>query len=198
MHWVDRGPAPSRLEPVRKTLTPRWIAHYSGGTGEKPSDARWRDFLAELRYRFRGNCGYCEEYAEPGGVDHFRPKSKYPDLVYAWSNWVFGCNSCNNTKSDKWPNGGYVDPCACSCADRPENFFDFDLDTGEIISKPGLTEQQHHKAWQTIDDLGLNDMGHRNNRWARIREVRMLLTFLDETDAPGIKRFCHESGRSSQ
>ena len=67
--------------------------------------------------------------------------------MYAWSNWVFACNKCNVTnKKDKWPPGGYVDPCACSFEDRPENFFDFDLDTGDIISKPGLNEQQHRKA----------------------------------------------------
>ena len=65
----------------------------------------------------------------------------------------------------------------------------FDLDTGEIVAKFGLTEQQHSKAWQTIDDLGLNDMGHRNNRRSRISEVRMLLEFLDETAAPDMKHF---------
>ena len=193
MHWADRGPAPHYLDHVRETLTPAWVAHYRDQIGERPSDDRWRDFRDKLRSRFHGNCGYCEEYAEPGGVDHFRPKSRFPELVYEWSNWVFACNRCNVTnKKDKWPTGGYVNPCACSCEDRPENFFDFDLDTGEIVAKSGLTEQQYRKAWQTIDDLGLNDTWHRNNRRARIREIRMFLALLGETAEPDIERFVED------
>ena len=199
MHWVDRSPEPPGLDDIRVTLTPDWVAHYRGHVEDRPSDDRWRDFLDELRSRFHGICGYCEEQIAPGGVDHFRPKSKFPEIVYEWGNWVFACNSCNHAKNDRWPPGGYVDPCECSCQDRPENFFDFDLDTGDIISKPGLTEQQHRKAWQTIDDLALNDMGHRNNRRARIREVRMFLEFLDETPAPDIERFVmSRADRSSE
>lgn len=189
MHWVDRGPEPFGLDDIRITFTPAWVSYYRSQVGEKPSDSRWQDFSGELRSRFHGTCGYCEERVTPGGVDHFRPKSKFPEIVYEWANWVFACDSCNHAKNDKWPPSGYVDPCECSCGDRPENFFDFDLHTGEIISKPGLTEQQHRKAWQTIDDLALNHMGHTNNRRARVSEMRMFLEYLAETDAPDIERF---------
>ena len=192
MHWVDRGPEPPGLDHVRETLTPGWVAHYRDQVGERPSDDRWRNFIDDLRSRFHCICGYCEEAAALGGVDHFRPKSRFPEMVYSWSNWVFACSKCNSTKQDKWPACGYVDPCTCSCEDRPENFFDFDLDTGEIVAKFGLTKQQYRKAWQTIDDLGLNDTGHRNNRRARIREVRMFLALLDETAEPDIERFVED------
>ena len=199
MHWVDRGPAPPGLDHVREALTPGWVAHYRDQVGERPPDDRWRNFLDVLGSRFHRICGYCEEAAVLGGVDHFRPKSRFPEIVYSWSNWVFACSKCNSTKQDKWPAGGYVDPCACSCEDRPENFFDFDLDTGEIVAKFGLTEQQYHTAWQTIDDLGLNDMGHRNNRRARIEELRMLLGLLDHTATPGIEQFIRSRAtRSSE
>ena len=200
MHWVDRGPEPLGLGQIRKTLTPAWVAYYRHQVGEKPLDSRWQDFSGDLSSRFHGNCGYCEEYAVPGGVDHFKPKSKFPEFVYAWSNWVFACDRCNVAKKkDKWPSGGYVYPCESSPEDQPENFFDFDLDTGEIVAKIGLSEQQHRKAWQTIDDLGLNDMGHRNARRARIRELSMLLDELDQTGAPGIERFIRDrANRSSE
>lgn len=199
MHWIDRGPEPPGLDNIRETLTPRWVAHYRSRVGERPSDSRWQDFLDDLRSRFHGVCGYCEEGTD-GGVDHFRPKSMFPELVYAWANWVFSCSKCNvKNKKDKWPVIGYVDPCACLCEDRPEKFFDFDLDTGEIVSKAGLSEQQHRKAWQTIDDLGLNDMGHTNNRRGRIRELGMLLDLLNQAAAPGIERFIRtRAHRSSE
>ena len=196
MHWVDRGPEPFGLDHIRKLLTPAWVTYYRNQVGEKPSGSRWQDFSCDLSSRFHGNCGYCEEYAGPGRVDHFRPKSRFPELVYAWSNWVYACNKCNVVKKkDKWPSSGYVNPCACSFEDRPENFFDFDLHTGDIVARLGLTEEQHRKAWQTIDDLGLNDKGHKDNRRARIKEVRMLLAFLDEFVAPDIEHFLRTRAR---
>ena len=200
MHWVDRGPEPWGLDHIRETLTPAWVAYYRDQVGEKPTDSRWQDFSGDLSSRFHGNCGYCEEHAASGGVDHFRPKSRFPKLVYAWSNWVFACDKCNVAKKkDKWPSSGYVDPCTCPCEERPDTFFDFDLDTGEIVAKAGLTEDRHRLAWQTIDDLGLNDMGYRNNRLGRIEELRMLLDLLNQTPTPGVGQFIRSrANRSSE
>ena len=126
MHWVDRGEEPAALENVRRTHTAKWVTYYRDGRGRKPSDVRWRYFREELGTRFQSICGYCEEYGR-GEVDHFRPKSKFPELVYEWSNWVFACRSCNAFKKDKWPSDGYVDPCAPTGEDHPETFFEFDL-----------------------------------------------------------------------
>ena len=181
MHWVDRGPAPPSLGQVRTTLTPGWVQHYCNHVGERPSDSRWQDFSGDLSSRFHGICGYCEEAVTLGGVDHFRPKSKFPDLVYAWSNWVFACNSCNHAKNDQWPRSGYVDPCPCSCEDLPESFFDFDLRTGMIVAKGGMTQERRKKALQTIQDLGLNNISHIQGRLGHIEFVRGLLTYLNGT-----------------
>ncbi len=181
MHWVDRGPAPPGLDQVRETLTPGWVAHYRDRVGLRPSNDCWRNFLSDLRSRFYGICGYCEEEAALEEVDHFRPKSKFPELVYAWSNWVFARNSCNNTKNDKWPPGGYVDPCACSTQERPERFFDFNLRTGMIFPKSGLTQEQRRKASQTIQGLELNNISHVQDRLGHIEFVRGLLTYLNGT-----------------
>ena len=188
MHWVDRGPAPTGLDRVQEAFTPGWVAHYRNREGDRPSDDRWRDFLSDLRSRFYRICGYCEEEAGLGEVDHFRPKSKFPELVYAWSNWIFSCNSCGNTKNNKWPPGGYVDPCACSTQERPERFFDFNLRTGMIVPKSGLTREQRRKASQTIQDLGLNDSDHIENRLGQIEFVRVLLPYLDGTLDPDVER----------
>ena len=201
MHWVDRGPAPTGLDQVRETLTPGWIAHYRDQAGDRPSDDRWRDFLPDLCSRFHGICGYCEEGTD-GGVDHFKPKSKFPDLVYAWSNWIFACNRCNSAKDDKWPPGGYVDPCACSTQERPERFFDFNLRTGMIVPKSGLTQEQRRKATQTIQGLGLNNSGHILNRLGQIEFVKELLSYFDGTPDPDLEKLAMrlaqpQSARSS-
>ena len=188
MHWVDRGKEPPSLRKVRKKLTPKWVAFHRDSIGKRPTDARWQDFRKELGARFLGICGYCEEIVR-GEVDHFRPKSKFPELVYEWSNWVFACNACNSiSKKDKWPEGGYVDPCAVSVQEHPENYFQFDLLTGELTPRSGLSGKRLRMAQQTIRDINLNEHFHLEKRIARIELVKRLLSFLVENPRPEVER----------
>src|SRR3990172_9002981 len=129
MHSLDRGRAPRQLVRVRRRLTRRWVEFYQGRSQRRPTDAAWRDFHEALAQAFHHLCGYCEETCR-GGVDHFRPKSRFPRLVYEWSNWIFACHACNGFKGDKWPAGGYVDPCAGGPGERAEDHFEFDLISG--------------------------------------------------------------------
>ena len=171
MHWVDRGAEPASLECIRNRYTPGWVAHYRQGTGRRPTDSRWQAFRNDLSQTFFGLCGYCERTAK-GEVDHFRPKRRFPNLVYEWSNWVFACPDCNRSKRDKWPSGGYVDPCANTRAARPEAFFTFDTTSGELLPRAGLTARRQRKAQQTIDDLGLNDFHQLKARMDWLTAIR--------------------------
>ena len=173
MHWVDRGPEPGGLGVIRLRYTPRWIQYYRSGVGSKPTDSRWRDFHYELGQLFRGLCGYCES-PDKGEVDHFRPKSRFPESVYEWSNWIFACRACNQSKREKWPEGGYVDPCAALASDRPETYFTFVTKTGEIVPLKELDSDRWHKAQMMIEDLKLND-------WHHLVYRRRLLFKMEET-----------------
>jgi len=159
MHSVDRGPEPARLKPIRRRLTPAWVRHYRMHQGNRPGDARWREFQLELSDAFFSLCGYCETECK-GEVDHFRPKSREPELAYEWTNWVLACHTCNQAKAEKWPAGGYVDPCAKRAPERPESFFDFDTTTGEIKPKEDLSEGRRRRARRMIEDLNLNGYHH--------------------------------------
>ena len=169
MHSVDRGPEPNGLGRVRSLYTAGWVQHYMNGIGPKPTDARWRDFRGEVRQRFSCICAYCE-CLDRGEIDHFRPKTKFPQLVYKWSNWVLACHGCNLSKRDKWPPQGYVDPCATSARRRPEAYFTFDTLTGEIVPQDALSRQDLQKARGMIDDLDLNGLHHLKMRqvWIRV------------------------------
>ena len=87
-HWVDRGPEPDGLSVIRSRFKQRWIDHYQNGVGNRPTDARWREFHPALSRAFSGLCAYCEE-PDKGEVDHFRPSSKFPHLVYEWTKLDF-------------------------------------------------------------------------------------------------------------
>ena len=174
MHWVKRGPEPVGLAAIRIRFTSRWVQHYRNGVGRKPTDCHWRDFHEDLRDVFYGLCAYCERNVK-GEVDHFHPKSRYPDLVYSWSNWLFTCHDCNHAKADKWPKKGYVNPCATSKCARPESLFRFDTQTGEILTQKNLTTIRRHRAQQTIDDLQLNEFHHLRERSVRLKLLAAIL-----------------------
>ena len=159
MHWVDRGPEPEGLSDISARYTPRWIRYYREDNGKKPSDSKWREYLEPLSKSFYNLCGYCEESCK-GEVDHFLPKSRFPERVYQWSNWIFACHDCNHAKLDKWFTKGYVDPCAKIRTGHPENYFAFDVTTGEILPRQGLTARREEKSWRMIDDLKLNAFHH--------------------------------------
>jgi len=111
--------------------------------------------------------------------------------VYEWSNWVFACHDCNHSKGEKWPPGGYVDPCARSRSDRPETFFDFDTLTGEVLPREDLSPSRRRKAMQMINDLGLNEHHHQQKRLAWLWVVSEVLSNRSDTD-PGHPNFLQE------
>ena len=177
MHRVDRGSEPSGLPPMRARYTQPWVDFYDNGIGRKPNDTRWNDFREDLKQVFLGNCGYWE-HACPGETDHFQPKSKFPNLVYEWTNWIWACHDCNHAKLDKWPEAGYINPCESPSSDGPEKYFGFDLQTGEILPKDDLTRDETARAWRMIDDLRLSGDHHLRNRRARALVLSALLSVI--------------------
>ena len=171
MHWVDRGDEPSNLVHYRSRYTPRWVKYYRMGCGKEPTDSYWRCFRESLESAFHWLCGYCELPVVNGPVDHFRPKSRFPEVVYCWPNWVLACSSCNNKKSSKWPEDGYVNPCALLTDEQPEEYFEFNLVSGEILPKSGLDIRRRNQAQRTIDDLHLNEVGHLKTRLRWLEKI---------------------------
>ena len=187
MRWIDRGPEPGRVVAYAREYTPGWVRYFQDKVGRRPPDSLWREFRPDLGERSGGMCWYCERRcgsaAEVGDLaatlDHFRPLSRFPDLAYDWSNWVFSCRRCNEeNKQDRWPANGYVDPAASDEREGPERYFDYDLRTHEVIPRNDLTGDERRRALNTIDDLGLNKLAIRFYRqdWMRrlIEDIRNL------------------------
>lgn len=59
-----------------------------------------RAALAELCAGAR-RCMYCEDSAADE-VEHFRPKALYPDLAFAWDNYLYACGPCNLVKGQRF------------------------------------------------------------------------------------------------
>ena len=177
MRWIDRGPEPATVADYARQFTLGWVNYFQNSIGGRPTDSYWGDYRATLGAQSGDICWYCERKCgadAPVGsaaptIDHFRPLSRFPELAYAWSNWVFSCHRCNQNKGCGWPETGYVDPCAAVVAERPEQYFEFDA--GDIIPKNGLAPAEQRKAWATIDDLRLNNpvlKGYRQRKLAQL------------------------------
>ncbi len=80
--------------------------------------SNYTSFRQYLKTDFNQRCGYCDDpYIHYGQkidfhIDHFKPKSKFPDLETNYNNLVYSCPYCNKAKSDKWKEvNGFIDPC---------------------------------------------------------------------------------------
>ena len=92
---------------------------------------------------FNGKCAFCESYIEHidyGDIEHFKPKSKFPESAVEWENLLLSCKKCNDKgqKGDSWPEeiegGLLINPCD----EDPSDFFEFifDVKTNATIIKP--------------------------------------------------------------
>lgn len=61
----------------------------------------WRDCLRQLHSAYGEVCAYSSIWIPTGySVDHFRPKQRYPNLAYEWSNYRLALDMVNNNKAD--------------------------------------------------------------------------------------------------
>ena len=105
-----------------------------------------------------GYCAYCQTPVsanhsgnEPGEVEHFRPKARFPAQAYDIRNYFLSCMGCNGTahKGAKWPGGGYVRPDTGA----PEKRFIFNED-GSVEARP-----RDLQARNTVQDFWTNRRG---------------------------------------
>lgn len=119
--------------------------------------SRYGRFKVALRKDFKAQCGYCADSDELVGknfyhIDHFVPKVQLRTIrENDYSNLVYSCFFCNNSKSSDWPsndetltandsNEGYIDPC------NPEydNQYYRDGD-GNIIPRTDIGKYMHNQ-----------------------------------------------------
>lgn len=64
---------------------------------------RHNDIKTALIHSSNGKCAFCECIPSDGGnveVEHFKPKSIYPENTFDWVNLLPACRKCNEFKAD--------------------------------------------------------------------------------------------------
>jgi hypothetical protein len=80
-------------------------------TQTPPAYSTHQQYKGDLQKEFLGQCVYCRALDAPKGyesfgVDHYRPKSLFPELATEYFNLYYSCNRCNAFKGRFWPSGG--------------------------------------------------------------------------------------------
>jgi hypothetical protein len=77
---------------------------------QKPKQySDYKSYKNVLRVEFHRKCVYCRApdtnapRRDGFGVDHYRPKSLFPDLATVYENLYYCCNGCNSRKRSYWP-----------------------------------------------------------------------------------------------
>lgn len=109
----------------------------------------WTRALRELYSAYAGVCAYTAVHVMQDGVsvDHFKPKSKYPDLAYEWSNFRLASKKVNGDKKDH----EIIDPCEIE-----EGWFVIEFPSCVIKAGENLDKQLKNRIKETIQILKLN------------------------------------------
>lgn len=82
----------------------------------------------------RQRCMYCLD-SHGSDIEHFWPKTVYPEHMYQWANLLLCCTHCGRLKGNQFPLTGdnpmLVDPTA----ENPWDSLDFDPRTGNICAR---------------------------------------------------------------
>jgi uncharacterized protein (TIGR02646 family) len=188
----------------QKLLAARARYRQAGGA-DRAAAARLVD-SAEEKYRheqvkqallalFHGKCAYCESkitHVDYGHIEHYRPKSRFPEHTFEWSNLLLACGVCNGAghKGDHFPEEAEGGPLIDPCSDDPAQHLTFRYDpAAKLASVYGTTSRG--QVTETL--LGLNRPELRALRSLAVRKLAALARFA-ETD-PEARELLHAALR---
>lgn len=162
----------------------------------------------------RQRCMYCLD-SHGTDIEHFWPKTPYPERMFDWLNLLLCCSECGRIKGDRFPLAGgnplLVDPTA----EDPWEHLDFDPVTGNVVPKFDVSRNDYStKGMETVKLLQLDQReamasGYKKTlrRLSRIVEEGLaranlsapdLIAKLTDADDHGLLTWCfHGSGRDT-
>lgn len=79
-------------------------------------------------------CMYCVD-SHGTDIEHFRPKTPYPDYSFQWSNWLLCCTECGRIKGSQFPMEQNQPLLIDPTIENPWRYIDFDPDTGNLMAR---------------------------------------------------------------
>jgi len=133
---------------------------------------------------FHGKCAYCESkltHVSYGEIEHFYPKSAYPDKTFTWENLLLSCSICNNTnhKGVKFPLDDRDNPLLIDPTDGVTNPIDHLIFSWDEAALTASVYGRDLRGQTVVDIFDLNGTrGRVDLLKMRSREVKQLMTLL--------------------
>lgn len=133
-------------------LTPRSAAIATAWSAFLRTQAR-QDVERALDGYTHTKCAYCEQIAAKD-IEHFYPKSDFPQRMFRWDSLLRGCKNCNNAKRDCFPVAAQGEPFLIDpTADEPFDFFRWDFLTGQTLVNPAEPQRTRGETTRGLFDL---------------------------------------------
>ncbi|MDD2774619.1 MAG: TIGR02646 family protein [Gallionella sp.] len=105
----------------------------------------------------RGRCMYCVD-SHGCDIEHFRPKSPFPEWMFQWQNLLLCCTECGRLKGSKFPLHDDQQPLLIDpCVEDPWDYLDFEIETGRMSARYILQLNDYsNKGLKTVEILQLD------------------------------------------
>ena len=109
----------------------------------------WNRAAPELHASYSGICAYTSMYLpEQWTVDHYLPKTEYPEQAYEWKNFRLASGKVNTTKG--------IQPDIIDPFEVENDWFFMDIPSCLLKPNPALERPVRVRISQTINSLRLN------------------------------------------
>ncbi len=139
----------------------------------------------------RERCFYCHD-SRGTDIEHYRPKSDYPQHAFAWANMLLMCTGCNRAKLDAFPvdaAGGplLIDPTA----EDPWDSLFLEPVTGMLVARvDSVTGAENPRGRTTCDpgNLAINVEAVTEGRTRAARRLARVVTLFLQASADPANR----------
>jgi uncharacterized protein (TIGR02646 family) len=104
----------------------------------------------------RERCMYCLD-SHGTDIEHFWPKTPYPERMFQWPNLLLCCAECGRFKGDRFPVSDGLPLLVDPTAEEPWLHLDFDPMTGNVVARFDIDQNDWSRKGQaTVETLKLD------------------------------------------
>lgn len=130
----------------------------------------------DLKNMTQNHCAFCDGFPVKqlgSTIEHFRPKTRFPELSHTWDNLFYCCNACQNSKQENF-NENLLKPDVLGYDFTRFFICTFDGEAILLSPNPRASDQDRLSAEITIRLYGLNDLERPEDRfrvWSQFRDL---------------------------
>ena len=137
-----------------------------------------------LKGMFKKKCAFCEStitHIDYGQIEHFKPKSIYPDQCFEWNNLLLSCAICNGSgsKGNKFPLEAEGGPFINPTTENPDDFFKFEYDD---VLKQYIVFPKNIRAVTMLSLIKINREDLLEKRKAQLKQIVFIIDRIEDEE----------------